>query len=90
MNEKKILRFNFAEKVILFTGIFLFVFSFISEIHFHYIQGFRPELIDSDIFWRAEAVEVFNSMTFLIVGIILIMLAFRISKKRIKLDNSIS
>ncbi|MFX1329329.1 MAG: hypothetical protein ACFE91_14465 [Promethearchaeota archaeon] len=90
MNEKKVLRFNFAEKVILFTGIFLFVFSFISEIHFHYIQGFRPELIDSDIFWRAEAVEVFNSMTFLILGIILIILAFKISKKRIKMDNSVS
>ncbi|MFX1469342.1 MAG: hypothetical protein ACFFB8_11825 [Promethearchaeota archaeon] len=90
MNETKVLRFNFAEKVILFTGIFLFVFSFISEIHFHYIQGFRPELIDSDIFWRAEAVEVFNSMTFLILGIILIILAFKISKKRIKMDNSVS
>ncbi len=90
MNEKKILRFNYAEKVILFTGIFLFVFSFISELHFHYIQGFKPELVDSDIFWRAEAVEVFNSMTFLILGIILIILALRISRKRIKTDDSIS
>jgi len=90
MNEKKILRFNYAEKVILFTGIFLFVFSFISEIHFHYIQGFRPELVDTEIFWRAEAVEVFNSMTFLLLGIILIILAFRISKKRIKTDKAIS
>ena len=90
MNEKKIYRFNSAEKVILYTGIFLFVFSFISEIHFHYFQGFRPELVDPEIFWRAEAVEVFNSMTFLSLGIILIILAFRISKKRIKTDKSIS
>ncbi len=90
MNQKKKRSFNFAEKVILSTGIFLFAFSFISEIHFHYIQGFRPGLVDPDIFWRAEAVEVFNSMTFLILGIILIILAFRISKKRSKMEHLIS
>jgi len=75
-------RFNQAEKVILFTGILLFILSFISEINFHYIQGFKPELMESDIFWRAEAAEVFNSMAFLIVGIMLIIIAFRLSYKR--------
>jgi len=90
MNDVGNKKYNSAEKIILFTGILLIALSFISEFNFHYIQGFRPELIDSDIFWRAEAAEVFNSMTFLILGIILIILAFRISKKRIKTDSSIS
>jgi LPXTG-motif cell wall-anchored protein len=73
-----------AEKVILITGIFLFIFSFISELHFHYIQGFMPENVPSDIFWRAEAAEVLNSMTFLLLGIILIIIAFVLSRKRRK------
>jgi len=83
MNGNKIKRFRSAEKVILYTGILLIALSFISEINFHYIQGFRPGLVDIDIFWRAEAVEAFNSMSFLIVGIILIIIAFNFSKKRI-------
>ncbi|MFX0059034.1 MAG: hypothetical protein ACFE85_07115 [Candidatus Hodarchaeota archaeon] len=80
MNHKT-KRFHLAERVILFTGILLIILSFISEINFHYILGFKPEAIDIDIFWRAEAAEVFNSMSFLILGIILVLIAFRISKK---------
>jgi hypothetical protein len=76
-------RFNSAEKVILYTGILLIILSFISEINFHYIQGFRPGLVDNDIFWRAEAVEAFNSTSFLIIGIILIIIAIKFSKSRI-------
>ncbi len=88
MNERRIMKFNKAEKVILITGILLIILSFISEFNFHYIQGFRPELMDASIFWRAEAAEVFNSMSFLILGIILIIIAFRLSKKRNLLENS--
>jgi len=83
MKENKIKRFSSAEKVILYTGILLIALSFISEINFHYIQGFRPGSVDIDIFWRAEAVEAFNSMSFLIIGIILIIIAFNFSKSRI-------
>ena len=85
MNDKKDKRFNSAEKVILFTGILLIVLSFVSEINFHYIQGFMPDLVEADIFWRAEAAEVFNSMSFLILGILLIIIAFILSKKRVKI-----
>ncbi|NVM45454.1 MAG: hypothetical protein HWN79_11110 [Candidatus Lokiarchaeota archaeon] len=77
-------KFSPAEQVILYTGILLITLSFISEINFHYIQGFRPGLVDNDIFWRAEAVEAFNSMSFLILGIFLIIFAFILSKKRIR------
>jgi hypothetical protein len=84
MNDKRNKRFNSAEKIILFTGILCVLLSFISELNFHYIQGFMPELVDEDIFWRAEAAEVFNSMSFLILGIALIIIAFFQSKKRFK------
>jgi len=77
------MKFNPAEKVILFSGILLIILSFISELNFHYIQGFMPELVDSDIFWRAEAAEVFNSMSFLILGVILIIIALKFSRKRL-------
>lgn len=79
----KKLQFSPAERVILLTGFLLIILSFISEFHFHYIQGFRPELVDAEIFWRAEAAEVFNSMIFLILGIILVIIAFKFSKKRV-------
>ncbi|MFW9773585.1 MAG: hypothetical protein ACFFFB_14535 [Candidatus Heimdallarchaeota archaeon] len=77
-------RINLAEKVILFTGILLIILSFISEFNFHYFQGFMPDLIDSAIFWRAEATEVFNSMSFLLIGISLLITVFLISRKRHK------
>ena len=82
MSENGFKKFNTAEKIILSTGILLIILSFISEFNFHYFQGFKPELMDPNIFWRAEAAEVFNSMSFLILGISLIVIAFRISKKR--------
>ncbi|MFX0039270.1 MAG: hypothetical protein ACFFCY_11835 [Promethearchaeota archaeon] len=82
MSKKGIKKFNTAEKVIFFTGILLIILSFISEFNFHYFQGFRPELVDPNIFWRAELAEVFNSMSFLIIGILLIIIAFRLLKKR--------
>ncbi len=85
MNDKANKRFNSAEKIILFTGILLIALSFISEFNFHYIQGFMPDLVDEDIFWRAEAAEVFNSMSFLILGLLLIIIAFFLSKKRLKI-----
>lgn len=75
-------RFISAEKVILATGIVLIALAFISEFNFHYFQGFMPEAMDPDIFWRAEAAEVFNSMSFLTLGIILIIITFKLSKKR--------
>lgn len=75
-------RFNPAEKVILVSGIILIILAFISEFNFHYFQGFMPEAMDPDIFWRAEAAEVFNSMSFLTLGIILIIITFKLSKKR--------
>ena len=84
MNDLKNKKYNTAEKIILFTGVLLIILSFISELNFHYIQGFMPDLIEAEIFWRAEMAEVFNSMSFLILGIILIMLAIIISKKRLK------
>ncbi len=84
MNDKGNKRFNSAEKVILFTGILLIALSFISEFNFHYFQGFMPDVVDESIFWRAEAAEVFNSMSFLIIGILLIIIAFIISKKRLR------
>jgi len=80
--SKKQNRFNLAEKVILVTGIILIILAFISEFNFHYFQGFMPEAMDPDIFWRAELAEVFNSMSFLILGIILIIISFKLSKKR--------
>jgi hypothetical protein len=84
MNDQRIKRFSSAEKVILITGILLIALSFISEINFHFIQGFMPDLVDEDIFWRAENAEVFNSMSFLVLGIFLIITAFILSKKRLK------
>lgn len=81
------MKYNSAEKVMLFTGILLIILSFISELHFHYIQGFMPELVDSDIFWRAEAAEVFNSMSFLILGVILIIITLRLSKKKVSIEK---
>ena len=73
-----------SEKILLFTGILLIVLSFISEFNFHYLQGFMPDLVDQDIFWRAEAAEVFNSMSFMILGIILVIIA----SIRLKKGNS--
>lgn len=81
------MRFNSAERLIFYTGILLITLSFISEINFHYFQGFQQESVSSEIFWKAEAAEVFNSMSFLIIGIFLIIAALRISKKRIKLKK---
>lgn len=85
MKEIKVKRFSTAEKIIIYTGILLVALSFISEINFHYIQGFRPGLVDNDIFWRAEMAEVFNSMSFLILGILLIIAAIYLSKKDSKI-----
>ncbi|MFW9999699.1 MAG: hypothetical protein ACFE9Q_13100 [Candidatus Hodarchaeota archaeon] len=81
------MKYNSAEKVILFTGILLIILSFISELNFHYIQGFMPELVESDTFWRAEAAEVFNSMSFLILGVALIIIALRLSRKRVSSEK---
>ncbi|MHA2127631.1 MAG: hypothetical protein ACW99E_20210 [Promethearchaeota archaeon] len=75
-------RFDAAEKVIIITGILLIILSFVSEINFHYFQGFTLDSVDNDIFWRAEASEVFNSMSFLVLGRTLIAIAFILSKKR--------
>jgi hypothetical protein len=80
-------RLNSAERVILITGFLLILLSFISEINFHFIQGFQQDLVDSDIFWKAEAAEVFNSMSFLIIGFFLLIAALRLSKKRVKNDE---
>ncbi len=81
------IKYNSAEKVILFSGILLIILSFISELHFHYIQGFMPDLVKSQIFWRAEAAEVFNSMSFLILGVILIIIALRFSRNRLSSEK---
>jgi hypothetical protein len=84
MRDKLKKRFSSAEKVILFTGILLIVLSFISEFNFHFIQGFMPDLVDNEVFWKAEAAEVFNSMSFLVLGVILIIISFILSRKRLK------
>ncbi|MFW9874872.1 MAG: hypothetical protein ACFFG0_17330 [Candidatus Thorarchaeota archaeon] len=86
MREERKIVFNSAEKLILFTGILLIILSFICEINFHFIQGFQPELVSKDVFWKAEAAEVFNSMSYLILGIFLIIATFKILKKRIKTE----
>lgn len=52
----------------LFFGFAMIAVSFISEINFHYLQGFVPDDIPEDIFWRAEYAEVFNSITFLVIA----------------------
>lgn len=85
MNDQRIKRFSSSEKVIIFTGILLIALSFISEFNFHFIQGFMPDSVDEDIFRRAENAEVFNSMSFLILGIFLVIIAFLLSKKRLKI-----
>ncbi|MFW9828406.1 MAG: hypothetical protein ACFFEY_12520 [Candidatus Thorarchaeota archaeon] len=87
MNDQGNKKFITSEKIILYTGIILIILSFISEINFHYIQGFRPELVSEEIFWRAEMAEVFNSMSFLILGILLIVITLILSKKRLKTYN---
>lgn len=84
MSEKENKRFSSAEKIILYVGILLIAWSFISELNFHYMQGFMPGLVDDEIFRRAEASEVFNSMSFLILGVVLIITTFILSKKRLK------
>jgi hypothetical protein len=86
MSNKRNKRFSPAEKVILFTGVLLILLSFLSEFNFHFIQGFMPDLVDEDIFWRAEAAEVFNSMSFLVLGVLLIIIGFILSKKRMKVE----
>jgi LPXTG-motif cell wall-anchored protein len=78
-NNKKLI---LSEKVLLITSFFLIIFAFISEFHFHYIQGFMPGNVPSDIFWRAEMAEVLNSMTFLVLGTLLLIITLIISKKR--------
>ena len=73
---------------LLFLGIALVAISFASELHFHYVQGFKmPECIpcdacggcanqaEIDTFWRAEYAEVFNSMIFLVGGALFIVAA---------------
>lgn len=73
---------NQAFQAFFVLGLFLIVVSFVSEINFHYIQGFMPSLVESDIFWRAENVEAFNSTIFLATGIICIIMAFYFKKKK--------
>jgi LPXTG-motif cell wall-anchored protein len=85
--EKEKNYFLISEKVILFSGIVLIALSFISEFHFHYIQGFMPGNVESDIFWRAEAAEVLNSMSFLIIGIVLVIMSFFLSRRRRNTDK---
>ena len=85
MNNQANTGFSSAEKVILFSGILLFALSFISEINFHFIQGFIPDLVEHEIFWRAEIAEVFNSMSFLILGVILVIIAFILKRKRVRI-----
>jgi hypothetical protein len=84
MNDQANKGFSSAEKVILFSGILLFALAFISEFNFHFIQGFMPYLVEHEIFWRAEMAEVFNSMSFLILGVILVIIAFILKKNRLK------
>ena len=73
-----------AERILLIFGIICFSMAFISEFFFHYYLEFMPDNPDIpiDIFWIAEYGEVLNSMTFLILGILLIMIAIWISRKR--------
>lgn len=80
--------FIISEKILLITGILLIVLSFLSEFNFHFFQGFMPENIEPDIFWRAEAAEVFNSMSFLIIGAVLVIITFVLSKRRRNNDES--
>lgn len=58
--------------------------SFVSELNFHYLQGFQQETVSQDIFWRAERAEVLNSLTFIILGSGLIILAIFLKIKRKK------
>ena len=88
MKVQGIKRLSSADKIILYTGILLFALSFISEINFHFIQGFMPDLVDQEVFWRAEMAEVFNSMSFLVLGVLLIMITFFLKKKRLKAELS--
>ena len=88
MKVQGIKKLSSAEKIILYTGILLIALSFISEFNFHFIQGFMPDLVDQDVFWRAEIAEVFNSMSFLVLGVLLIMITFLLKKKRLKAELS--
>jgi len=69
---------------LLILGIFLVMMSFVSELNFHYLQGFQQETVSQDIFWRAERAEVLNSLTFIILGSGLIILAIFLKIKRKK------
>lgn len=74
--------------IVLITGLFSFVMAWLIEINFHYYQDFQgnldPELTtaeimqlyltSTDVFWRAERAITLPSMTFLIMGIILIII----------------
>ena len=84
MKKKINIRFNPPERILLCSGFLMIALSFISEFNFHYLQGFMPDLVDQDILWRAEAAEVFNSMSFLILGILLVISALICSKQRLK------
>ena len=65
----------------LFFGFAMVAMSFVSEINFHYWQGFMPENLPEDVFWRAEYSEVFNSITFLVIaGVSFVMAGFAYKK----------
>lgn len=59
----------------LFFGFAMIAVSFISEINFHYWQGFVPDELPEDVFWRAEYSEVFNSITFLVIAAVSFVMA---------------
>ena len=73
---------NLPIKIVIIIGMFLIIMAVVSELNFHYIQNYRPETINApELFWRAEFSEVLNSMTFLILGIVMIILGFILLKK---------
>jgi uncharacterized membrane protein len=74
---------NLPNKIIIGIGFFLIIMAIVSELNFHYIQNFRPETIyDQELFWRAEFSEVLNSMTFFVLGIVMVILGYILLKNK--------
>ncbi|MFW9875554.1 MAG: hypothetical protein ACFFG0_20820 [Candidatus Thorarchaeota archaeon] len=83
VSEKRIKEINeMMVFFLIFLGIVLIIMSFVSEIYFHYYSGI--DFSDEQQFWRLESSEVLNSMTFLVLGIIILSIGLYYRREMIK------
>lgn len=66
------------------TGIILITASIVSEIIFHFIQGFNTDVITAEQLWAFEPVEAFNSTTLLIAGAFLVIIPLIVTRSKKK------